>query len=36
MGNMLHIHPVIGIKDGVVVPYGKEYSREAAVDQLYG
>ncbi len=35
MGNMLHIHPVIGIKDGVVVPYGKEYSREAAVDQLY-
>ncbi len=35
MGNMLHIHPVIGMKDGVVVSYGKERSREAAIEHLY-
>lgn len=35
MGNMMHIHPVIGVKDGAVVSYGKERSRQAAIEHLY-
>jgi len=35
MGTMLHIHPVIGIKDGEVVPLGRTHSRAKALDYLY-
>ena len=35
MGSMFHIHPIIGLEDGVVVPLGKARSMEEAVDYLY-
>lgn len=35
MGTMLHIHPIIGIKDGEVVPLGRTHSRAKALDYLY-
>ena len=35
MGNMLHVHPIIGLKDGEVVPVGRKRSRAQAVDYLY-
>jgi DegV family protein with EDD domain len=35
MGSMLHIHPIIGLEDGVVVPLGKAKSMPEAVDYLY-
>jgi DegV family protein with EDD domain len=35
MGSMFHIHPIIGIEDGVVVPFAKAKSTSEAVDYLY-
>ena len=35
MGTMLHVHPIIGLKDGEVVPMGRKRSRVQAVDYLY-
>ena len=35
MGTMLHIHPIIGLKDGEVVPFGRKHSRDQAIDYLY-
>jgi len=35
LGSMLKIHPIIGIKDGVVFPFGREHSRAKAIDCLH-
>jgi DegV family protein with EDD domain len=35
MGSMLGIHPILGIKEGEVFPYGRERSRAKAIDHLY-
>jgi len=35
IGSLLHINPIIGIKDGVVVPFGRTRSRAKAIDFLY-
>jgi DegV family protein with EDD domain len=35
MGSLLKINPVIGIKDGEVIPLSKEHSRAKALDYLY-
>lgn len=35
MGSMLKINPILGIKDGEVFPFGKERSRQKALDYLY-
>lgn len=35
MGTMLHIQPIIGIKNGEVVPLGRTRSRAKAIDYLY-
>lgn len=35
IGSMLGIHPVLGIRDGEVFPYGRERSRAKAIDHLY-
>jgi DegV family protein with EDD domain len=35
MSSMFHIHPIIGIEDGVVVPLAKAKSKSEAVDYLY-
>ena len=35
MGSMFHIHPIIGLEDGVVVPFGKARSMPEAIDYLY-
>lgn len=35
IGSLLHINPIIGMKDGVVVPFGRARSRAKAIDFLY-
>jgi DegV family protein with EDD domain len=35
LGSLLKINPIIGVKDGVVVPLGKKRSRGKAIDYLY-
>ncbi len=35
LGSMLKVNPVIGLKDGEVVPIGRERSRDKAIDHLY-
>ena len=35
LGNMLHVHPIISLKDGEVVPVGRKRSRTKAIDYLY-
>jgi DegV family protein with EDD domain len=35
LGSMLKINPIIGLKDGVVFPFGKERSRIKAVEHLH-
>jgi DegV family protein with EDD domain len=35
IGSVLGIHPVLGIRDGEVFPYGRERSRAKALDHLY-
>ena len=35
LGSMLGIHPVLGIKDGEVFPFGRERSRTRALQHLY-
>lgn len=35
LGTMLHVHPIIGLKDGEVVPMGRKRSRAQAMDYLY-
>lgn len=35
MGSLLKINPIIGVKDGVVVPLGKKRSRNKAIDYLF-
>ncbi|HUV75031.1 MAG TPA: DegV family protein [Dehalococcoidales bacterium] len=35
LGTMLHVHPIIGLKDGEVVPMGRKRSRAQAIDYLY-
>jgi DegV family protein with EDD domain len=35
VGSILHINPVIGMKDGEVVPVARERSRAKAIDNLY-
>jgi len=35
MGSMLKVHPIIGMKDGVVEPAGRARSRAKAIDYLY-
>lgn len=35
LGSLLKINPVIGIKDGEVIPLSKEHSRAKALDYLY-
>jgi fatty acid-binding protein DegV len=32
---VLKINPIIGLKDGEVIPLGRERSRSRAIDQLY-
>lgn len=34
MGSMLHVNPIIGMKDGIVVPFARERSRAKAIDYL--
>ena len=34
MGSMLHIKPIIGIQDGVIVPLGRAHSRRQAYQQM--
>jgi DegV family protein with EDD domain len=34
LGSLLKINPVIGLKDGVVFPFGKERSRARAIEHL--
>jgi len=35
LGSMLKINPIIGLKDGEVIPCGRERSRAKAMDHLY-
>jgi DegV family protein with EDD domain len=35
MGNMMHVHPIIGMKDGEVASFGNKRSRAEALDYLY-
>jgi DegV family protein with EDD domain len=35
MGSMFHIHPIIGLEDGVVIPLGKAKSMQEVIDYLY-
>jgi DegV family protein with EDD domain len=35
LGSLLKVNPVIGMKDGEVLPYAKEGSRAKAIDHLY-
>jgi len=35
LGSLLKVNPVIGMKDGEVLPYAKERSRAKAIDHLY-
>jgi DegV family protein with EDD domain len=35
LGSMFHVHPIIGLKDGEVVPISKARSMAEAVDYLY-
>jgi DegV family protein with EDD domain len=35
LGSMLKINPIIGLKDGVVFPFGREHSRTKAMERLY-
>lgn len=35
MGNMMHIHPILGMKDGEVVSLGRRRSRAEAMDYMY-
>jgi len=35
LGSMLKINPIIGLKDGEVVPAARERSRERAIEYLY-
>ena len=35
LGSILKINPVIGLKDGEVIPYGRERSRARAIEHLY-
>jgi DegV family protein with EDD domain len=35
LGSLLKINPIIGIKDGEVFPFGRERSRDRAIDHLY-
>ena len=35
LGSMLRVNPVIGMKDGEVVPFARERSRAKAIDHLY-
>jgi DegV family protein with EDD domain len=35
LGSLLKVNPVIGMKGGEVIPYGREWSRSKAMDRLY-
>ncbi len=35
LGSVLHVNPVIGLRDGEVYPYGRERSRQRAINRLY-
>jgi DegV family protein with EDD domain len=35
LGSMLNVNPIIGLKDGEVFPFGRERSREKAIQYLY-
>jgi DegV family protein with EDD domain len=35
LGSLLKVNPVIGMKNGEVLPYAKEWSRSKAIDRLY-
>ena len=35
LGSLLNVNPVIGLKDGEVFPFGRERSREKAIQHLY-
>lgn len=35
MGNMLNIHPILGVKNGEVVSFGKKRSRAEAINYLF-
>jgi len=35
MGNLMHIHPMLGMKDGEVVSFGRRRSRAEALDYMY-
>ena len=35
LGSVLRLHPVLGIKDGEIYPFGRERSRAKAIDCLY-
>jgi len=35
LGSLLKINPIIGIKDGEVIPFSKQHSRAKALDYLY-
>jgi len=35
LGSMLRINPIIGLRDGEVVPFGRERSRARAINHLY-
>ena len=35
MGNLMHIHPILGMKDGEVVSFGRKHSRAEALDYMY-
>jgi DegV family protein with EDD domain len=35
MGNLMHVHPIVGMKDGEVASYGRKRSREEALEYLY-
>ena len=35
MGSMLRLHPILGIRDGEVFPFGQERSRNKAMQNLY-
>ena len=35
LGSMLNVNPIIGLKDGEVFPFGRERSREKAIQHLY-
>jgi DegV family protein with EDD domain len=35
MGNLMHVHPIVGMKDGEVASYGRKRSRAEALEYLY-